>query len=94
MTTKGAIDPLATPLNYPLPEGLPPALVITAGLDPLRDEGADYAQKLDDHGVPCVHELFTREIHGFVCSQGLTPAHQQAMALIRGWALGLTPPPS
>jgi acetyl esterase len=94
VTTDGAIDPLATPLNYPLPGSLPPALVITAGLDPLRDEGADYAQKLAHQGVPCVHEVFTREIHGFVCSKGLTPAHQQAMELIRDWALGLESPPA
>ena len=93
VTTDGGIEPLATPLNYPLPENPPPALVITAGLDPLRDEGADYARKLADHGVPCIHELFTREIHGFVCSHGLTPAHEQAMALIRGWAMGLESSP-
>ena len=89
VTTDGAIDPLATPLGYPLPDHVPPALVITAGLDPLRDEGADYAQKLADHGVRCVHELFTREIHGFVCSKGLTEAHNQAMDLIRDWVESL-----
>jgi acetyl esterase len=88
-TPDGAIDPRATPLGYPLPAGLPPALVITAGLDPLRDEGAEYARKLADHGVSCVHELFTREIHGFVCSQGRTDAQRQAMALIGGWVESL-----
>ncbi len=84
-TADGDIDPLATPLLHPLPEGLPAALVITAGLDPLRDEGAEYAQKLSDHGVDTVHELFVAEEHGFLCSEGPTEAHQQAMALIRGW---------
>ena len=85
VTEAGDIHPDATPLYHPLPENLPPALVITAGLDPLRDEGAEYARKLSDHGVACVHELFTAEIHGFVCSKGLTPAHNQAMELVRNW---------
>ncbi len=84
-TDSGDIHPLATPLLHPLPENLPPALVITAGLDPLRDEGAEYAQKLSDHGVGCVHELFVYEEHGFLCSEGPTEAHQQAMRLIKGW---------
>ncbi len=84
-TETGDIDPLATPLMHPLPENVPPALIITAGLDPLRDEGAEYAQKLADHGVDCVHELFLNEEHGFLCSEGPTEAHQQAMTLVRDW---------
>lgn len=84
-TADGDIDPRATPLYHPLPDRVPPALVITAGLDPLRDEGAEYAQKLSNHGVECVHELFMREEHGFVCSEGLTEGHGRAMELIAGW---------
>ena len=88
-TESGDIDPRATPLFHPLPERLPPALVITAGLDPLRDEGAEYAQKLADHGVDCVHELFMKEEHGFVCSEGLTEGHNRSMQLISGWCQSL-----
>ena len=84
-TADGNIDPLATPLLHPLPDKVAPALVITAGLDPLRDEGADYARKLANAGVDCVHELFMKEEHGFVCSEGETPAHEQAMQLIANW---------
>lgn len=65
--------------------GTTPALVITAGLDPLRDEGADYARGLDHAGIACTHELFMQEMHGFVCSDGMTPGHEQAMNLISGW---------
>ncbi len=46
--------------------GLPPALIITAGYDPLHDEGRDYADKLSSAGVPTQYVCFERQIHGFV----------------------------
>lgn len=46
--------------------GLPPAFVITAGYDPLRDEGSKYADKLSASGVPTQYICFERQIHGFV----------------------------
>jgi acetyl esterase len=44
---------------------LPPALVILAGFDPLRDEGIRYAQKLHAANVPTQWELFPTTVHGF-----------------------------
>ncbi len=85
MASEGAVGPMATPLFENLPATLPPALVVTAGLDPLRDEGAQYAAKLDGAGIPCLHQLFNSQMHGFVCSEGMTDGHAQAMQLISQW---------
>ena len=45
---------------------LPPALVLTAGYDPLRDEGAQYAEALTAAGNRATYVCFERQIHGFI----------------------------
>jgi acetyl esterase len=56
----------ASPLLHGNLAGLPPALVLTAGFDPLRDEGRQYADALSAAGSTAQYLCFERQIHGFI----------------------------
>ncbi len=88
-TPAQAADPRACPLARADLSGLPPTLLITAGHDPLRDEGRQYAERLTAAGVPVTASHYAGEQHGFVGLTGPTAAHRKATAEIRAWLLGV-----
>ena len=73
-------SPLASPLRSDNLKGLPPALVITAEFDPLRDEGEAYAKRLAGSGVPTVSKRYDGMIHGFFSLSGVFDQGKQAIA--------------
>ncbi|MEH6524963.1 MAG: alpha/beta hydrolase [Sneathiella sp.] len=69
----------ASPLLNPDLAGLPPALVITAGFDPLRDEAESYAKALSDNNIPVGVIRYDGMVHGFVSLTAALPAADKAL---------------
>jgi acetyl esterase/lipase len=75
-----ARHPHASPINARSLEGLPPALVITAECDPIRDQGEAYGQRLQDGGVPVTIKRYAGAIHVFFQMAGVIDAGREAVA--------------
>ena len=75
------LDWRASPLLCKDLARLPPALVITAGYDPLRDEGLMYANRLSEAGNAATYICFERQIHGFITMGRVLDEANTAVAL-------------
>jgi acetyl esterase len=72
------VDWRASPLRAQDHSRLPPAYIITAGFDPLQDEGKAYAERLVQAGVDVTYECFEGQVHGFLPMAGVIAAAHHA----------------
>ena len=72
----------ASPLRAVDLAGLPPAYLVTAGFDPLRDEGDAYAARLAAAGVEVIHRCREGQIHGFLTMGRIIPASGEVIGEI------------
>jgi acetyl esterase len=79
----------ASPARAETLAGLPPAYVLTAGADPLRDEGDEYAARLKEAGVPVTYRHFPGQFHGFFTMGRLLPQANVAAREIGAWLKAL-----
>jgi acetyl esterase len=77
--------PYVSPLRSADLAGLPPALVITAGYDVLRDEGDRYAARLQAAGVPTEYSCYEGMVHGFFNRYGILDQTKVAVAQACDW---------
>jgi acetyl esterase len=79
----------ASPARAKTLTGLPPAYVLTAGGDPLRDEGDEYARRLKEAGVPVTYRHFPGQFHGFFTMGKLLHQANVAASEISAWLTAL-----
>jgi acetyl esterase len=79
----------ASPVRAPTLTGLPPAYVLTAGADPLRDEGDEYAARLKQAGVSVTYKHFPGQFHGFFTMGKLLQQANVAASEIGVWLKAL-----
>jgi acetyl esterase len=80
-----ATDPRVCPLRMPNLRGLPPAFVVTAEYDVLRDEGERYAERLREDGVDVTFERAAGLHHGFIRLFGILEESGQWIDRIGAW---------
>ncbi|THD55157.1 alpha/beta hydrolase, partial [Phenylobacterium sp.] len=77
-------DPRLSPFRAPDVSGLAPAIVVTAGFDPLLDQGEAYARRLKEAGVPVVYRCYDGLAHAFTAFTGAVPGADVACREIAG----------
>ncbi|WP_235535898.1 alpha/beta hydrolase [Nocardioides sp. Root190] len=83
-TAQARADERVNLLDVDLPSGLAPAYVVTAGFDPLRDEGEAYARRLADAGHEVEMRRYVDQIHGFLNIVGAGRSSRAAVLEIAG----------
>jgi len=86
-----AADFRASPIRVDDLRDLPPAFVLTAGYDPLVDEGEEYARRLREAGVPVDYKCYESTVHGFVSFAGVCDVGMQAINDIVAWIVARFP---
>lgn len=89
LSVPATLDPRSvSPMKVEDLDGLPPALVVTAALDPLADHGRRYAERLRQHGIDARLSCYPSATHAFLSTPGLVPAARPArreiLAFLRG----------
>ena len=82
-------DPRRSPILHPNLQDSASALVVTAGFDPLRDEGEAYAAKLRELGVKTIERRFPGLFHGFINAIGASPSSRDALVEVAGMTRAL-----
>jgi acetyl esterase len=90
LTSKADVDNWrASPARVENLKDLPPAYVLTAGADPLRDEGDEYARRLSDAGVAVEYKTYPGQFHGFITMGKILPKANTALHEMGEWLKGL-----
>jgi acetyl esterase len=74
------LNPMVSPLLARDLSNLPPALIVTAEYDPLRDEGEQYGQRLQEAGVPVIVRRYDGLTHGFFNTASVIDKARDAVA--------------
>jgi len=79
-----AHNPFAVPLRAADLGGLPPATVVTAGFDPLRDDGVALAERFEREGTPVEHRHYPAMAHGFCSLSDRVAVAEEALSAVAG----------
>ncbi|MFW6318360.1 MAG: alpha/beta hydrolase fold domain-containing protein, partial [Halorubrum sp.] len=79
-----AANPYAVPLRATDLGDLPPAAVVTAGFDPLRDDGVALAERFEREGTPVEHRHYPAMTHGFCSLAERVPTAESALSAVAG----------
>lgn len=85
-TREDALDTRCSPILENDLGGLPPTYLVTAGFDPLLDEGVAYGEKLEACGVSVTHRNYPSQVHGFFNMTAISPGAREAIAEAGKWA--------